>query len=227
MARLAENTGDRLERRARRGLGATTTARPRRPNRGRVGRRDPAALPKAGLRAGIFSTLHLPRLLVRAMTVSPFLPFTVTGTTSRANSPASIACVARCTDSRRERVLVRAGEPVLARRGLGEVAHELAVNARTAVAQHVIERLRRGPSGSRRVPAQQVGRVAHVSMPPATMTSASPAWIGLRGEHHRLEPRAAHLVDGRRRHRVGHAGEDRRLPRRCLAEPGRQNDAHV
>ena len=64
------------------------------------------------------------------------------------------------------------------------------------------------------------------SMPPATATSMSPVAIALRGEHHRLQSRAADLVDGQRRHVIREAAVERRLPRRILAEPGADDVAH-
>ena len=45
-------------------------------------------------------------------------------------------------------------------------------------------------------------------------------------QHHRLEPRAADLVDGQRGDVVGKSSVQRRLPCRILAEPGRDDVAH-
>ena len=48
----------------------------------------------------------------------------------------------------------------------------------------------------------------------------------LRGEHHRLQPRAAHLVDRQRRDVFGEAAVQRRLARRVLAVAGLDHVAH-
>ena len=45
-------------------------------------------------------------------------------------------------------------------------------------------------------------------------------------DHHRLEPRTAHLVDGGRAHAVGQTGLEGRLPRGCLSGPGLDDLAH-
>ena len=45
-------------------------------------------------------------------------------------------------------------------------------------------------------------------------------------EHHRLQSRAAHLVDRQRRDVIGQAAVQRRLPRGVLAEPGGHDVAH-
>ena len=63
-------------------------------------------------------------------------------------------------------------------------------------------------------------------MPPATATSMSPTLDGLVGEHHRLQPGAAHLVDRQRGDMIRQAAVERRLPRRILAEPGADDVAH-
>jgi hypothetical protein len=47
-----------------------------------------------------------------------------------------------------------------------------------------------------------------------------------RGEHDRLEPRAAHPVDRRRRGRIGQPARKRSLAGRCLSGPGLQHLAH-
>jgi hypothetical protein len=63
-------------------------------------------------------------------------------------------------------------------------------------------------------------------MPPATTSFASPARIGLRREHHGLEPGAADLVDGHGRNRRGDSAVHGRLARRRLPGSGGHHVPH-
>ena len=73
----------------------------------------------------------------------------------------------------------------------------------------------RRPSRTR---GSRYGQLLIDSMPPATAMSMSPARDALVGEHHRLQARAADLVDRERGDVIGQAAVERRLPRRVLAE---------
>ena len=64
------------------------------------------------------------------------------------------------------------------------------------------------------------------SMPPATTTSASPAWIIWSARYNAFDARQAHLVDGDRRHAHRDAGLDRGLAGGDLALPGLEHLAH-
>ena len=75
----------------------------------------------------------------------------------------------------------------------------------------------RSPSRTR---GSRYGQLLIDSMPPATAMSMSPVRDALGGEHHRLQPGAADLVDRQRGDVIGQAAVERRLPRRVLAEPG-------
>ena len=63
-------------------------------------------------------------------------------------------------------------------------------------------------------------------MPPATITSAEPAFEHVGREDRRLHARSAHLVDGHRFGRARQARAERRLARRRLAEAGGKHVAH-
>jgi hypothetical protein len=72
---------------------------------------------------------------------------------------------------------------------------------------------------------QQVGSVRH-RFEPAREDDARVAGEDLvAGEHHGFHAGSAHLVHGRGRHTGRHAGRQRCLSRRCLAEAGRQHAA--
>ena len=64
------------------------------------------------------------------------------------------------------------------------------------------------------------------SMPPATISDASPARIALVGEHDGFQARAADFVDRERADGLGQAGEDRRLSGRVLAQARADHITH-
>ena len=73
---------------------------------------------------------------------------------------------------------------------------------------------------------QQVRRVAHRLHAAGDRDVDVAGGDALRREHHRLQARAAHLVDRQRRDAIGQPAVERRLPRRVLAEAGRDDVAH-
>ena len=68
-----------------------------------------------------------------------------------------------------------------------------------------------------REPSSTCGAALMFSWPPAMTMSASPHLHRLRGQHHRLQSRAADLVDRHRGNLRRQSGLDRRLARRILA----------
>ena len=81
----------------------------------------------------------------------------------------------------------------------------------------------RSPSRTR---GSRYGQLLIDSMPPATAMSMSPARDALIGEHHRLEPRAAHLVDRERGHVVGEAAASAACRAGFWPSAGRDDVAH-
>ena len=70
------------------------------------------------------------------------------------------------------------------------------------------------------------GAALMFSWPPATTISAVAPGDRLRRQHHGLQARAAHGVDGQARHFLGQPGLEQRLARRVLADAGGQHLAH-
>ena len=75
-------------------------------------------------------------------------------------------------------------------------------------------------------PVHQVGRVAHALHASGDEEVAVARAHGLRGEHDRLEARAAHLVDAHGAHGWRQAAAQRRLARDVLPQPRRDDVAH-
>ena len=74
-------------------------------------------------------------------------------------------------------------------------------------------------------PGQRVRRVAHGLHAAGHHDLGIAQAHRLRGQHHGLQSRAADLVDGERADRVGQPGLERGLPRRRLAQAGRDDVA--
>ena len=75
-------------------------------------------------------------------------------------------------------------------------------------------------------PPQQKGCVAHAFHATGHEKFAIARFHSLGSQHHSLEARAAHLVDGERPHGGRKPAKDGRLPRRVLAFPGSDDVAH-
>jgi hypothetical protein len=126
-------------------------------------------------------------------------------------------------------VLRLAGELVVLGRVLGEGAHQpaLVVGVLEAVEEHVVLDLGMAEPGAAAHFRQQVGRVGHALHAAGNDDVRRPRVQRIIGQHHRLHPGAAHLVDGGAGHGMRQAGGDRGLARRGLALSGWQNAAHV
>jgi hypothetical protein len=126
-----------------------------------------------------------------------------------------------------ELVLVLARHLVLLRDDLGGRAHVVVVVVLPeAVVDHAVHHLLVAHLEAFARAEQVVGRAAHVLHAAGHDALGVAGLDGLRGQHHRLEPRAADLVDGQRAHRVGNAAIDQRLPRRGLPHARLQHVAH-
>ena len=170
----------------------------------------------------------MPGVSSRATTVSPLRLLTVTGVTSASKSPASSARIARRTDSVANASCCARVKLYLAAVASAKQPIELAVpRALQAVVEHVIEHLAvpHAIAGARL--GQQVRRVGHrleaagehdAAPSPARIWSA-PIITAFSAEPHILLTVVAGTCDR-------HAGAERRLARRRLAESGRQHAAH-
>ena len=130
-----------------------------------------------------------------------------------------------------DRIIVHlaAGQLIFVGGALGEAAHRAAflIGVLEAVEEHVVVGHVMADPRARAVLLEQIGRVGH------RLHAAGDDHVGIAGadrlvaHDHRLHARAADLVDGGRLDRGREAGLDRRLPRRRLAEAGREHAAHV
>jgi hypothetical protein len=135
-------------------------------------------------------------------------------TISSLNLPASCAGRGLLLRSQGERVLLLARDAVL----LGDVlrgdAHVvLVVDVPQAVDDHRVDQLPVAHALAVARVRQHVRRHAHALLAPGDHDLRVAVADGLRREHHGLEARAAHLVDGHRRHRVRQAALDDGLAR--------------
>ncbi len=128
---------------------------------------------------------------------------------------------------RREGVLVLAADLVLVGDVLGGGAHVAVLErAPEAVADHLVDELAVTEPVAVAGVLDQVRRARHVlhAAREDHLAVAEPDRLG--GERDRLQPRAAHLVDGHRRRALGQARAEGCLARRVLAEARRQHVAH-
>jgi hypothetical protein len=123
-------------------------------------------------------------------------------------------------------ILLAAREAVLLRRRIREVTHHVAVErALQAVEEHVIDELRVAHAQSGARFGQQIRSVRH-RLDAAREHDLRRAGADLvRGQHHGLQAGAAHLVHGCRRHLLRHAGRERCLASRRLADARHEHAA--
>ena len=159
--------------------------------------------------------------------VGPLRPGICTGAISSLNFPASIAAIAFACDCAGELVLHLSRDAGLLRRVLGVAAHvDVAEGAPQAVLDHAVDERLIAELHAAAHSIVVIGRVGHRLLAAGDDDLAVARLDRLRGEHHGLEPRAAHLVDRQRRNGRGNARLDRGLPRRRLSNAALDDVAH-
>ena len=142
------------------------------------------SLRNAGFSVGILARSTVNGVSSLSTTVSPLRPLTVTGVISAAKAPAVHRLQRALRGFGGERVLLGAREAVLLRRGLGEAAHELAVErALQAVVEHVVQHFAVAHAHSRRAP-WAVDRARCHGLEPAGHARRDVAGANLVGGHH-------------------------------------------
>ena len=123
-----------------------------------------------------------------------------------------------------ELVLVRTGHARLHRRVLGVTAHvTVEKSAPEAVVDQAVHHVLAAELHAAPVPEQVVRRVRHRFRAAGHDDLGVARLDRLRRQHHRLQPRAADLVYGDRRHRGRDATADRSLARRRLTNAALQD----
>ena len=126
--------------------------------------------------------------------------------------------------AQRQRILLLAGDAVLLGHVLGGDAHVvLVVDVPQAVDDHRVNELPVAHALAVAGVRQHVGRQAHVLLAAGDDDVAVTVADGLSGQHHRLQARAADLVDRESRHSLRQAALDHRLARGVLARAGSQH----
>jgi hypothetical protein len=129
-----------------------------------------------------------------------------------------------------ERVVVLLLPGELERLGaiLGEGAHQaaLVIGVLQPVEEHVVVGLLMSDPRAAAHGRQQVGRVRHAFHAAGDDHVGLPEGKAVPGDHRRLHPRAAHLVERGRGHVFAQPGEKPRLARGGLTLTGGQNAAH-
>ncbi len=158
------------------------------------------------------------------MTVSPFLPGHRDRDDLVVEATRFLGGDRPLMRAQRELVLRLTRHVVLRRHALGVQAHvDVAGRApQTVVDRRVDQRPVAEPVAGARL-RQQVWREVHVLHAPRHHEVGVAGANGRCAQHHRLEPGAAHLVDGGRAHAFRQPRLERRLPSRRLAGPGLQN----
>ena len=135
------------------------------------------------------------------MTVGPFLPGISTGAISSLNFPASIAAIGlRDATARANSSCCCARDPRLLRRVLRVAAHvDVAERAPEPVLDHPVDHRLIAELDAAAHSIDVVRRVRHRLLPAGDDDLRVARLDRLRGEHHGLEARAAHLVDRERR----------------------------
>ena len=195
---------------------------------GSVPRGHPAVLPedRTEPRASDASVASGRMPSSRSTTTGPFRPGTSTGRTSAAKRPGLGGGVGAALALGGVGVHRLAGHAVAVRDPFRGLAHmdvlegvgEPVVHHR--IHQGAVPHLRSGPH-----PGNEVRGVRHGLHPTRDHHLRVPGEDRLAGEHHRLQPRPAHLVDGERAGPGGQSRAERRLAGGVLAESGGQHVA--
>ena len=198
-------------------------------NRRGVGGGDRAVLGEGGLQRRDFGGVGLARLLVDRDDLIPL----AARDGDRDDLALERAAVDRGVGATqaldRIAVLILAAELIVARRFLGEAAHQAAglVGVLKPVQEHMILEHVMTDARATAMLVAQIRSVGH------RLHAAGDDHIGaarserIGGHDRRLHPRSAHLVDRGRFDRTGQPGTERCLPRGRLAEPGGEDAAHV
>jgi hypothetical protein len=127
----------------------------------------------------------------------------------------------------RPRVLRLASDMRAARAALGGAPHvEIVVGIPEAVEDHRVEHRARAHAVPLAGARQEMRRARHALHPAGGDDVGLVETDGLRSQHDRHEPRAAHLVDGERAVGTRDAGAEPRLAGRRLSEPGADDVPH-